>query len=265
MGNNFNPDAFKRLNDLAVMLYGGLPEIARHMGKAHTYFYTYKNKNASFGSKFYAELENKAGISAKYIQYGIGTPFAETEMGSMLRAKYEEEIKNMIDLDEEASYSVRKDNSSQNNFSAASLKELFEATPPPFYVPEMLFSLRAGSPTINLSTEVSGYRNMSGTFIATISGDSMADYGMADGDQILLKRTSQFRNGDVIAARINDSLTLKRAKQNNSELILVPGNKNYDPIPVLPTDDFECLGIWEGGIFPYEVVKKLRRWEENPS
>ncbi|GEM_PF-3532733 len=262
MGSNFNPDAFKRLNDLAVMLYGGLPELARHMGKAHTYFYTYKNKNASFGSKFFAELENKGGISAKYIQYGIGTPFSETEMGTVLRAKYEEDIKQMIDLDEDTSYTVRKASSNQTNFSASSLKELFDVAPSPFYVPEMLFSLRAGSPTINLSTEVSGYRNMSGTFIATISGDSMADYGMSDGDQILLKRTSQFRNGDVIAARINDSLTLKRARQTNSELLLVPGNKNYEPIHVLPTDDFECLGIWEGGIFPYEVVKKLRRWEE---
>ena len=43
----------------------------------------------------------------------------------------------------------------------------------------------------------------------TVSGDSMVDLGIYDGDQVIIKKTNTARNGDIVIAYIDGGYTLK--------------------------------------------------------
>jgi repressor LexA len=71
-------------------------------------------------------------------------------------------------------------------------------------------------------------------YFLTVQGDSMIDIGILDGDLLAVHNTAIAKNGDIIVARIEDEVTVKRLhKTSQKHLIeLLPENPDYQPIRV---------------------------------
>lgn len=80
-------------------------------------------------------------------------------------------------------------------------------------------------------------------FMLVVSGDSMIDAGILDGDKIVVKKQSLAKNGDIVAALIENEATVKRFYKTDSKIILHPENNKYEDIVL---DDVDILGIIVG-------------------
>ena len=76
-------------------------------------------------------------------------------------------------------------------------------------------------------------------FMLTAKGDSMINAGIFDGDKIVLRQQSTADNGDIVAALIDDSATIKRFYKENGHFRLQPENDDFEPIIV---DNVQILG-----------------------
>ncbi len=79
-----------------------------------------------------------------------------------------------------------------------------------------------------------------------VSGDSMIEAGIFDGDYALVKRTSTARDGEIVVALIrNEEATLKYLRRENGMIRLDPANAAYDPQIYRP-DEVEVQGKLAG-------------------
>ena len=88
-------------------------------------------------------------------------------------------------------------------------------------------------------------------YLLQVCGDSMIECGIMDGDLLAVHRTQNVNNGDIVVARIEDEVTVKRFKRSRSKhhVTLLPENKDYSPIEVdLRHQDFEIEGLTVGVI-----------------
>ena len=67
-------------------------------------------------------------------------------------------------------------------------------------------------------------------FMLTAQGDSMINAGIYHGDKIVLKQQSNADNGDIVAALVEDSATIKRFYKENGHYRLQPENDSMEPI-----------------------------------
>ncbi len=74
------------------------------------------------------------------------------------------------------------------------------------------------------------------TYLLRVRGESMRDVGILDGDMIAVKRTTEARNGQIIVARIDDEVTVKRLEKRNGKIALMPENDEFQPIYVAPNE-----------------------------
>lgn len=86
-------------------------------------------------------------------------------------------------------------------------------------------------------------------YFLRVSGLSMKDIGILDGDLLAVHSTNQARNGQVVVARIEDEVTVKRFEKMQNQVTLFPENEAFSPIKVdLTTQDFTIEGIAVGVI-----------------
>ncbi len=86
-------------------------------------------------------------------------------------------------------------------------------------------------------------------YFLRVHGDSMIDVGIFDADLLAVHSTEQANNGDIIVARIDDEVTVKRLhKSNHKHLIeLLPENPDFEPIVVdLREQQFAIEGLSVG-------------------
>jgi repressor LexA len=86
-------------------------------------------------------------------------------------------------------------------------------------------------------------------YFLRVRGDSMIDVGIFDEDLLAVHRTTDVHDGDIVVARIDDEVTVKRLKRgrDRQHLQLLPENQDYQPINVdLQTQDFAIEGISVG-------------------
>jgi repressor LexA len=71
-------------------------------------------------------------------------------------------------------------------------------------------------------------------YFLTVTGDSMIDIGIFDGDLLAVHSTPVAANGDIVVARIEDEVTVKRLRQGKDKHLveLLPENPDYEPIRV---------------------------------
>ena len=107
--------------------------------------------------------------------------------------------------------------------------------------------------TIDLNRELIRHRET--TFLARVSGNSLNDAGICDGDIIVIDKSLEARNGDFVVAFVDGEFTLKefRFDEKNNCAWLIPHNKDYEPIKV--TDENQFL-VW--GVLTY-TIKHLRK------
>ncbi|WP_386687290.1 transcriptional repressor LexA [Lonepinella sp. MS14437] len=85
-------------------------------------------------------------------------------------------------------------------------------------------------------------------FLLKVSGQSMKDIGILDGDLLAVHSTKDVRNGQVIVARIEDEVTVKRLERKGDVIYLHPENEEFEPIVVnlREQEQFEVEGIAVG-------------------
>jgi repressor LexA len=86
-------------------------------------------------------------------------------------------------------------------------------------------------------------------FVLRVSGDSMADAGILDGDFVVVHQQSSAENGEIVVALIEDEATTKRFFKEGDHIRLQPENELYEPIHV-SADSVSVVG---------KVVGVLRR------
>ncbi len=88
-------------------------------------------------------------------------------------------------------------------------------------------------------------------FFLRVRGESMQDIGIFNGDLLAVHSTPVAENGQIVVARIEDEVTVKRLKKTRSRYIisLLPENTDYEPINVdLREQEFTIEGIYAGVI-----------------
>ncbi len=80
-------------------------------------------------------------------------------------------------------------------------------------------------------------------YLLKVKGLSMRDAGILDGDLLAIKKTSEARNGQIVVARIDDEVTVKRLSRHGTSIELLPENPDFDPIIIKPGQDFSLEGI----------------------
>ncbi|MEO8161161.1 MAG: transcriptional repressor LexA [Arenimonas sp.] len=87
-------------------------------------------------------------------------------------------------------------------------------------------------------------------YLLKVQGDSMRDDGILDGDLIGVHRQSTASNGQIVVARIDDEITVKRLKIGKDHIQLLPRNPDYAPINIHPDQDFAIEGLYCGLVRP---------------
>ena len=86
-------------------------------------------------------------------------------------------------------------------------------------------------------------------FLLRVSGMSMKDIGIMDGDLLAVHKSQDARNGQVIVARIEDEVTVKRLKKHGNTVELLAENSDFSPIVVdLRKQNFTIEGLAVGVI-----------------
>ncbi|CDH32835.1 transcriptional repressor LexA [Xenorhabdus bovienii] len=84
-------------------------------------------------------------------------------------------------------------------------------------------------------------------FLLRVSGMSMKDIGIMDGDLLAVHKTQDVHNGQIIVARIEDEVTVKRLKQVGNRIELIAENPEFAPIVVdLCKQSFTIEGLAVG-------------------
>jgi DNA polymerase V len=86
-------------------------------------------------------------------------------------------------------------------------------------------------------------RNPTDTFLLRVIGDSMIDAGIYEKDMLTVDRKLEARNGQIVVASVDGQSTVKIFRKDRTGITLVPENKKYMPIKILPENDFHILGV----------------------
>ena len=79
------------------------------------------------------------------------------------------------------------------------------------------------------------------TFYCEVSGESMTEVGIFNGDLLIVDRSLKPRHGDVILAALHGELTCKMLDMHNQRLL--PANSKFPPIPIHEGSDFMIEGV----------------------
>ena len=88
-------------------------------------------------------------------------------------------------------------------------------------------------------------------YLLRVKGDSMIDAGILDGDLLAVHKTQQATNGQIVVARIDEEVTVKRFQRTRkrNQILLLPENPDYKPIEVdLGQQHFAIEGLSVGVI-----------------
>lgn len=84
-------------------------------------------------------------------------------------------------------------------------------------------------------------------YLLRVRGMSMRNIGIMDGDLLAVHRTRQVENGQVVVARLDDEVTVKRFRRRGSIVYLMPENEEFEPIRVdLREQSLEIEGLGVG-------------------
>ena len=104
---------------------------------------------------------------------------------------------------------------------------------------------------IRISLDKELVKNSESTFYARVSGNSMENAGLSDGDMIIIDRSLNVENKKIAVCFLDGEFTVKRIVKKNKKLYLKPENKSYNEIEIKNENE---LIIW--GIVTF-VIKKL--------
>lgn len=101
--------------------------------------------------------------------------------------------------------------------------------------------------TVDLDNLLVGKKSL--TYMLEVDGDSMIDAHIEEGDMILVEKTNQAKDGDIVVAEVDGEFTLKYLRKNGSRTWLLPANKHYKPI--YPTQSLNVIAKLKAVIRKY--------------
>lgn len=111
----------------------------------------------------------------------------------------------------------------------------------------------AGSPILAVENVQGRYALDAGLFspradfLLKVRGLSMINAGICDGDLLAVHKTTQARDGQIVVARLDEEVTVKRLQRSKGEIHLIAENPDFQPIIVHPEAvDFAIEGIAVG-------------------
>lgn len=97
--------------------------------------------------------------------------------------------------------------------------------------------------TMHLDLNRELIKNPASTFYARVSGVSMIDEGINDGDLLVIDKSIEPYDGCLAVCYVDGDFTLKRFERHSDYGLLVPANKEYKPIKITSENDFIIWGI----------------------
>jgi repressor LexA len=93
-----------------------------------------------------------------------------------------------------------------------------------------------------------GFFGVEKSFAVQVKGDSMVDAHIEDKDYVIIKIQQQAKNGDIVAALIDDEVTLKYFYRSGNQVSLKAANPKYPPLIFKKGDarSFRILGVMVG-------------------
>lgn len=88
-------------------------------------------------------------------------------------------------------------------------------------------------------------------FALTVKGDSMTGSGILQGDIVIIRQQNTAHSKEIVAAQIDDEVTLKTFSKQNNHISLIASNPAYAPIIVDGLKPFKILGILVGLVRNY--------------
>jgi repressor LexA len=83
-------------------------------------------------------------------------------------------------------------------------------------------------------------------YLLRVQGDSMIGDGILDGDLVGVRRSAEAQNGQIVVARLDGEVTIKRFEQVAGRVRLLPRNPAYAPIIVHADQDLAIEGVFCG-------------------
>jgi repressor LexA len=69
-------------------------------------------------------------------------------------------------------------------------------------------------------------------YLLRVRGQSMRDAGILNGDLLAVHRQAEAANGDIVVARLDDEVTVKRFQRRGNQVRLLPENPDFEPIDI---------------------------------
>jgi len=117
-------------------------------------------------------------------------------------------------------------------------------------IPLYASTVSAGFPSpaddyLELSLDLNQYliKHPAATFYVRVKGDSMINAGIHDGDLLIVDKSMEPGNDDVVVCVIDGEFTVKTLKKVNGEIYLIPGNPHYQTLKITEDMDFQVWGV----------------------
>tara|TARA_Y100000310_G_scaffold256500_1_gene264319 strand:+ start:505 stop:900 length:396 start_codon:yes stop_codon:yes gene_type:complete len=111
-------------------------------------------------------------------------------------------------------------------------------------------SISAGFPSpaedfteLSISLDKHLIQNPAATFMAYANGNSMVRAGIYHGDILIIDRSLDARDSDIIIAVLDGEFTVKQLSIINGTLFLIPQNPQYSSLEISAEMDFEAWGV----------------------
>lgn len=194
----------------------------------------------------YGRITDKQREILEYIKQEIlnkGYPPTVREMCDAVHLKSTSSIHSHLESLEKNGY-IRRDPSKPRTIEI--VDDNFNLTRREVVNVPVVGSIAAGQPLLavqnidNYFPIPSEYMPNQDTFMLHVKGDSMVNVGIFDGDVILVKQQNTARNGEIVAALVDDSATVKTFYKEADHIRLQPENDAMEPIIVT---DCQILGV----------------------
>ena len=92
-------------------------------------------------------------------------------------------------------------------------------------------------------------KNRSLSYMLEVDGHSMIDAHIEKGDMVLVEKTNQAKDGQIVVAEVDGEFTMKYLRKDRNKTWLEPANKNYKPI--YPTQSLNVIAVLKAVIRKY--------------
>jgi repressor LexA len=149
-----------------------------------------------------------------------------------------------------ASRSIRLTSNAKRSSTTAQLISTAESLAEQLSIP-LVGRVAAGSPILAQEHLEAQYQidpqlfPMTPDYLLKVRGMSMRDAGILHDDLLAVKRLSgglsETRDGQIVVARLEEDVTVKRFKRQGKKIMLLPENPDFEPIVVDPSQDFLAI------------------------